>query len=781
MTHPNAPRYARAARLTAPKAASEIPNVAVEGYWLDDTHYYFLAEAFEPSAGRILATPSVADAVAQTVESAIPLEVLSGLLSDPHVRIDLKALSAAVFDMPARDRLAVTVGGRAYLVDPTRHRLVEAAEVSGQPALYSPDGSHACFVKGHDIWLRALDTGVERALTSDGAPHNAYGQESESCLSAVSYRKRPYPLGLWSPDSQWFLTHQIDERPVPDLELMQHVPPGGGRPIVHRYRYPMPGDPMPIATFMAIHAASGRMVRFQGFPAIVQSYSPLSFTYRMAWFSAGAAYFLRLDRYNRQADLVALNPAQETGRIVLTEAVESGYLEFHQSMAGRPNVRTLASSGEVVWFSERDGWGHLYLYDAATGKVKNRITWGEWLVRDIVHVDEDARRILFTACGVDPRVDPARRSLCAADLDGSGFEVLIAHGGDVTIPKTEPAPSQDRRYRPYGARTGVSPDGRFAFVRQASIGRNAFRIVELASRAGFEIASSPTAPDKVPPRPFSALAADGVTVLHGVLFFPSDFDERKRYPLVDYIYPGPQIAWQPQSFGSIFGAQARALAELGFVTLMLDTRGMPFRSRAIHQAGYGEMLEPQLADHAAVVRALCQRHSYLDVDRVGIFGQSGGGLAAARALFDYGELFKVGVAVCGNHDNGLLTAMWSDKYRGPGNRESWKGQENTQAAHKLRGKLFLVTGEMDEVVHVGHTLTLVDALVRANRDFDLLIVPGEGHGVLLTSGYVQRRLWDYFVRHLRDEAPPPEFELAFKPHELERQDRNNARERDLFR
>jgi dipeptidyl aminopeptidase/acylaminoacyl peptidase len=213
---------------------------------------------------------------------------------------------------------------------------------------------------------------------------------------------------------------------------------------------------------------------------------------------------------------------------------------------------------------------------------------------------------------------------------------------------------------------------------------------------------------------------------------------------------------------------ARSLAELGFVTFMLDTRRMPVGSRAFHQAGYGDLFEPQLSDHAAIVRQLCAQHRFIDGDRVGVIGQSGGGAATARALFDYGDIFKVGVAASGNHDSRFYAALWADKCLGPGGGEKWVLQANTATARKLQGKLFLISGDMDENVPVSQTLLLADALIRANRDFDLLIVPNAGHAVLMDNGYAQRRAWDYFVRHLLGGTPPSNFEITFEPHELAR-------------
>ena len=726
-------RYSRAVRRTAPRVAATRPGVAAEGYWLDEDRFYFLAERFDPALGRLVEVPSIAHAQAQRVEEGSPLH---GVLEEAK---------------PALER----------------------------PALYSPDGRYACFIKGHDLWLKDRSSGAERPLTSDGATHHAYGQESESCLAVLSYRQRPYPIGLWSKDSQWLLTHRIDERGLPELTLVRHAPPEGGRPVLHRYKFPIPGDPMPMATYVAIHVPSGRRVSFDDFPAPVLAYSPLSSFYGMGWFDGEeTGWFLRLDRYSWNADLICLDLARGTGRIVLSETVSEGYLEFHQSMVGKPNVRTLSDTGEVIWFSERDGWGHLYLYDAATGTLKNRITQGEWLVRDLVHVDEGTRKVLFTACGVDPATDPARRSVCSINLDGSGFEVLLAHDGDLALARTDPGGlPQDSPLYPSYVQPGVAPGGRFAAVRYSSFERgDVTQIVDLRSREGFPIASAPPVAGEAPARPFSALAADGVTRLHGVMCFPFDFDERRRYPLIDYIYPGPHVAHQPQSFTSMKVAFASALAELGFVTIMLDTRGMPFRSRALHQMGYGQFLEPQLADHDAVVRQLCAHHAFLDGDRIGIVGYSAGGAAAARALFDYGSTFKVGVSVCGNHDNDVFAAMWSDKYRGPGPGERWAEQANTTAAHRLDGKLLLISGDMDDNVPVSQTLALADALIRANRNFDLLIVPNEGHDLLMTNGYVQRRVWDYFVRHLLGETPPASFDLRFERHEVDQFEKSFWRE-----
>lgn len=766
-------RYRRAVKLTAPKISTVTPGVAVEGYWIDERRFYFAADRFEPSLGRYVATPSIADCEARSVTAVIPLDELARLLSERVGRnVDLTALSAARFDLPAPETLAVSLEGQDHRIDVRARRVIESRPALPVPALYSPDHRFACFVKGNDLWLHERASGVERPLTTDGQLNYAYGRQTDTGLAAVSYRERPSPMGLWSPDSQWFLTHRIDERALPDLALVQNAPPGGGRPVLHRYKYCVPGDPLPIATYVAIHVATGRVISFNDFPSEVMASSP--FTARMVWFCGrDRAFFLRFDRYFKRAQLVELDLAVGTGRIVLTEAASVGFLEFHQLLGVTPNVRTL-QNGEIIWYSERDGWAHLYLYDAATGRQKNRMTNGEWLVRDIVHVDEARRRILFTACGIDPQADPVHRSLCTVNFDSSGFEVLLTHAGDLALPRTEPCGLDQRRpFCPAYAQPGVSAEGRFGVVRFTSLDLgNVTRMVDFQTRQDFVVVSALPGADEISSRSFTALAADGVTKLHGTLFLPPDFDERRQYPLVDYIYPGPQTNVHPQSFHAVSSAQATVLAELGMLSLMLDTRGMPFRNRALRQAGYGDLAQTPLADHAAVVRQLCNRYAFIDRERIGIFGQSGGGFASARALFDHGDIFKVGVSVCGNHDSTLYSAVWSDKYRGPGNPDIFARQASAATADKLTGKLLLISGDMDENVHVSQTLTLADALVRANRDFELLIVPNEGHLLLMRNGYVQRRIWDFFVRHLLQQNPPQDFAIEYEPHELQRMEQS---------
>jgi len=762
-------RYERAFSVSPPRVACQSWAATDRGYWLDCEHYCLLPDPRHSECDQDLRLPRIIDCESGSMTPAVAPEQLANLLQSELRRCGLeRASTRAELSMPDRHSLAVVVSTRTFVIDVQRVELLRSGQIPVAPASYSPDGRWAYFCKDSDLWRFECATGEAAPLTLDGQPHCCYAQQSETALAAVSYRRHPQPVGIWSPDSRWFFTHLIDERDLPEMPLVQHVPPGGARPQLHTYKYSMPGDPLPLARFVAIETATGRVVRVRDADMLVGAFSPI--TLRRAWFSGeGHAWLVRLDRHSRSAELLKVDLSSGTSRVVLTETTGQGYIDLHPSIAGTPNVRTLSHSDEVIWYSQRDGWGHLYLHDARSGVLKNQITKGDWLVRDLVHVDEASRRVIFLAGGLDGKVDSARRCLCRVNFDGSGLEVLLKHDGDIWVAPTEPAgQEQDRPFRPPHAPSGVSSDGRHAFVHFGSASRgNRTEVVDLEGRGTRIVVSSvQPGPEEVAPLHFSALAADQQTHLSGTLFFPRDFDERRAYPLVDYIYPGPQIAHQPQSWGSLNAAPARALAELGCIVMMLDTRGLPIGSRQFHHVGYPHLLEPQISDHAAVIRHLVSRHGFIDPQHIGVIGHSGGGAAAVRVMCAYPELFTVGIAVCGNHYPDLYTSAWSDKYRGEQAGAATGADSSGPAVDRLSGKLLLVSGDMDENVHVSQTFRLAHQLVRANRDFDLLIVPNEGHLLMMTSAYAQRRIWDYLVRHLLEREPPAQFEMSFAPEEL---------------
>ena len=758
-----AERYERAAAFLPSKLVPQLSGTITDGYWIDDHRFFYRLSEAGPD-GKPVALPMIADAAVNTAAPVLPIDVLATLLSrHTEAEISTVELAAAEFDMPNANTLLVMFADFAYHVALDEPALVKAERMNSVPALHSPDGKRACFLKDHTVWVRDRSTGTAEQLFEDGEQLFAFGFAPESGIAPVSGRQRLMPSGLWSADAEWFATHRIDERHLPEVGLIESAPAGGGRPVPHIFRMVTPDDESPLVEFTAVHVPSGRKVSAIHRKVIPQVMSP--FTFRQCWIAGQRFYFLDFDRFSSEVSLVELNLETGAERTVLNETAEEGWIDLHPVIGGQPIVRTLVPSNEVIWFSERDGWGHLYLYDLATGEFKNRITQGEWMVREIVHVDDARRRVLFLASGLDSDLDAAFRCLCGVNFDGTGFQRLFQTDRDIEIrPDPVFGNEQAKPFRPSYAPVGVSGNGRYAFASLASAETPTKAVlIELDTGRQLLLAEADMAPRwKAPkPRPFDALAADGVTRLHGAMYVPSDFEATQSYPIVDFIYPGPQQNWFVRRFPSHVGMLLQSVAEVGMVGVIVESRGTPLRSRAFHQAGRGKLHEPQLSDHAAVLEQLCARHAFLDPDRIGIFGQSGGGYATARALFDYPEVFKVGVSVCGNHDSRNYTGHWLNKYGGrPGTSER-DDQSNISVAHKLVGELLLIHGDMDENVHVGHTLALSAALIEAGKRFDQLIVPNAGHGVLVESAYVVQRLWDFFCRHLLHAAPPADFVLRY--------------------
>lgn len=759
--------YGRAAHFAKPRFAARLSG-AVDGYWLDEARYFYVLTRETP--GGVAPVPMVFEVATGKAREVLPLERIADVLGRYLEKsVNSADLGTAEFDMRSRDVLIVRYGDAAYHIALAEAEIVDVDIVERTPALYSPDGQDACFLQSHAVVMKRRGIGASRQITADGEEGNPFGQlPQSSSFSAVSYGRNKFPLGLWSQDSAWFVTHRVDERALRELTLVEHAPPGGGGPVSHAFRHAVPGETLPRLEYVAVHRDSGRTVFSAGHPLSLSGLSP--FMMRHAWFAQDRFFFLDSDDLTARFSLMELALDDGEVRTIFTEEVESGWIDPHPNFAGQPLIRTLPVSNELIWFSEADGWGHLYLRDLRTGSLKNRITQGEWTVREIVRVDEARRTILFLAGNREADRDPVLRRLCCVSFDGSGFEILLDTDGDIAVePDMLVGRDQLRPYRPSYADRGASPGGRHVIARLTSPTQPASTIVfDLQSGERVELARSNaatlwTAPV---PRPFEALAADGVTRLYGLMHLPCGFDEKQRYPLVDYIYPGPQTVWYSRSFPSVQSMNAQSMAELGMVAIVIDSRGMPFRSRAFHQAGGGRLHEPQLSDHAAVVEELCRRHPFLDRSAVGMFGHSAGGYATARAMFDYPDVFAAGVSVCGNHDSRNYVALWLNRYGGRVGTEERENQSNMPSAHKLKGKLFLISGDMDENVNVAHTLALSAALVAANRDFDQLILPNVGHGVFEESPYALRRAWDFFVRHLLRREPPAGFELRYEPHEI---------------
>lgn len=474
-----------------------------------------------------------------------------------------------------------------------------------------------------------------------------------------------------------------------------------------------------------------------------------SFGMRMCWSPDGThACFIEESRGYREARLHVMDAA--------TGATRVGHVERSRTHVDRyPLYALLGDGSQAILSSERNGWKHLYLVDTHAGNVLGRITQGAWSVRELLYVDERARTVYFTAGGKEQGMDPYYRQLYRVGWDGRGLVRLSADDADHEI-----------AFSPLG-RYFIETVSRIDTPPVSRLRRSDGNLVRELQRADV---SRLLAAGWTPPEPFQAKAADGTTDLHGAIFRPSDYSPDRRYPVLDAVYPGPQTIRTVKSFDVERMASEQALAELGFIVVTIDGRGTPLRSKAFLDASHGDLGNAgHLEDHVAVLRQLAGRDPAMDLDRVGIYGHSGGAYAAARALLTHPDLYKVAVASAGNHDLRSYWAEWGERFQGPPAEGSYAGQANAALASRLRGKLLLVHGTLDDNVHPDATLQLVDALIDANKDFDLLLLPNRNHGLRNLTGdasgrhqdpYFLRRRWDYFVRHLLEEAPPNGFDLG---------------------
>lgn len=668
---------------------------------------------------------------------AAALSTATGQQADPEAPpIAVVALGDGTVEFVAFGEL-----WRYHLADHTCGR-AEPASPGNPLAVPSPDGSVAVSRRGHDLWATSAADGREWALTTDGAPDHGYGHGPASTGNATLLGKigLPHlpPLVAWSPDSTKVLAHRTDERAVRRTHLVQARPADGGPPQLHTQRYAYTGDEhLPRAELVVLDVATGTVVRAQAEPLLMPQLSPIAIGW--AWWAAdsSAVYYLDRPRDLRTLTLHRLDAATGEVTTVLSETGPTR-VEPNQWAFEPPMVRVLAD--EVLWYSQRDGWGHLYRYDLHTGELLGQVTSGPWAVRRILHVDETERVVCFTASGL-VESDPYRRTVCRVGLDGTGFARLTDDDLDHVVTMAPGA-----GYFVDSASTVDTPPVTTVRDRDGRV------LVELERADVTRLAAT----GWTPPERFRVTAADGVTDVYGVLYRPHSFDPAQRYPVIDHVYPGPQVnRVEPGFTPGGMGQDAEPLAALGFVVIALDGRGTPGRDKAFHDASYGHLADAGgLDDHVAALRQLAETRPWMDLDRVGVFGHSGGGFAAARAMLDHPDVYRAGVAMSGSHDAPCFNPGFVEAYDGADNPQAWARTSNVDLADRLTGKLLLVHGELDDQVHPTHTLRLADRLVAADKDFELVIVPGAEHTFLDCLTYVRKRCWDFVVRELMDVRPP---------------------------
>jgi dipeptidyl aminopeptidase/acylaminoacyl peptidase len=621
----------------------------------------------------------------------------------------------------------------------------------------SPDSLWEVFAKDNNLFMRPRGGGDTTQLTSDGEEFFAYGltKPGPSQVRRSSGPRRPSVQ--WAPDSKKFVVSRTDERNVEMMHWISYTP---SRPAHYERPYALPGDSIiPVPSFHiidisnAVAAADGSQDNdaAQGVTNIRVEFDPAPWSLMMNSSSVDSLWSSDSDElyvtyYTRGAKhLFLVEVDANTGEKKILAADSSQTNVIGQQYQSAKSYYITRDGQDVIWWSERDGWGHLWRYDQENN-VKNQITSGAWPAGVIHWVDEDQEQIYFTGRGREPGHHIYYGHMYRVNFDGTGLQLLTSEDANHQISF---APS-GRYFVDRMSRIEQPP---VTVLRRASDGQ-IIRTVEEAdiSRAeemGFR-----------PAQDFVVKGRDGVTDVYGVIYFPPDIDSTKKYPIIEHIYPGPFVgsvgSWSFKSGGEQF-----ALAQLGFVVVQVDHIGSRHRSKAFHDNYYGNMGDNGIPDHVAAVKQLAMRYPFMDLDRVGIYGHSGGGFASTDAILRFPEFYKVAVSGAGNHDQRSYGIHWGPVYQGLLERDSVTGKDNYESsanqslATNLKGKLLLMHGDLDDNVHPANTIQVVNELIKANKDFDLVIAPNRAHG--LGDGYFRRRRWDYFVRNLMGTEPPREY------------------------
>ncbi|SEE74467.1 DPP IV N-terminal domain-containing protein [Jiangella alba] len=737
-----AARYARAEALLPHHLRGLITSPQVRPEWIPDTDTFWYRNVTSDGAEFVLV-----DAETACRRPAFDHErvaaALGGVLGE---EADPAALPFDAIE-PRDGAVRVAVGEQLIEISLDDYTATRLGPIRPGEAP-SPDGRWAVVQRDHDLYLRDTVADTERRLTTDGVDGHAYGGMNDQVAALVMQENLGFtqpPLVVWSPDSTRFITHRLDQRGLDFMHLVRSAPFDGGRPTLLSYRYGLPGDEnLPTAEFFVFDAASGESVQAKSEP-IFMPFVP-AIAYGWVWWSddGSAVHWLANDRGDHHVGLYRLDPDTGAVSLLVEESSDSQILYGPQQMDR--NVRTL-STGEVLWWSQRSGWGHLYRY-GADGTVTT-LTSGDWLVRDVVSIDEDARRVVFTGAGREPGSDPYLRELYSVSLDGGDITAITADGLD-----HDPRPSPSGRYVVDVAARWDVPAVSVLRDRTGAV------VLELERADASALAATGwSAPERA-----LVKAADGETDLYCAVYRPHDLDPDRTYPVLDCVYPGPQMSCAPLRFplsgGPNVGASMafnvpESFAALGFVVVVVDGRGSAMRSRAFQDQARVAGGTAFVDDHVTAIRQLAAARPWMDLDRVGIYGYSAGGYASARALLQAPDFYQVAVSSGGNHDNRINHSWWGEKYFGLTGDFDFAAQANASLAEDLTGRLLLVHGEMDDNATPHGTMRLVDALIRANKDFDLLIVPNADHHMMVNRAYFLRRRWDYFVRHLMGSAPPP--------------------------
>lgn len=736
-----------AERFTTQMMDKMVGSTSVNPIWIEDTDQFWYT--YENSNGK---NWYFVDAAKGSKRLLFDQEEMASQLSETFSRtFNAKDLDLEDFKFDT-DRKLFTfhVDSIEFTYNLNGNRLVKGDSLEADKpepwATFSPDSVWIAFARAHNLFVMKKDDpdSVEHQLTKDGEKWFSYQANDSDTTSTKRLRAR----ANWFEDSKKLWVKRQDKREVPELWVINSL---GKRPSLETYKYPMPGEEDVYIDEIRIFDPDAKTnVLLETDKWEDQALGGAYFNQGGIWETEKSDYLYIIRRDRTWSKIDALKANTSTGEVEVLFSEESKPY-FNTRFA---KLAIIDEGSEYLWWSERTGWGQLYRYDSS-GNLKNRITQGSFVVGDVVKIDTAASTVFFTGYGREEGQNPYFSNLYSVKFDGSNFKLLTPENATHSIRASEEGNYfVDNYSRIDHPTTSVLRDGTGKIIttlQQTDISK--------MEEQGWKA-----------PESFVVKAADGVTDIYGVMWKPFDFDSTKNYPVISYVYPGPQVEPFPVNFrtqGS--GARTSTLAQVGFVVVAMGQRGgSPIRNKYYHNFGYGDMRDYPLADNKYGIEQLAARHSFIDASKVGIYGHSGGGFMSTAALLTYPGFYDVAVSSAGNHDNNIYNIWWGEVHNGVKetkktvkkmNADSVEVEEtistfdgsvetNAELAEHLEGNLLLVHGDIDNNVHPANTLRMADALIKAGMRFDMMMLPGRRHGFGASQPYFDRMTWYYFAEHL---------------------------------
>jgi dipeptidyl aminopeptidase/acylaminoacyl peptidase len=673
---------------------------------IDSIEFVDRAQVIRFRVGEVTWSCDLASYVCSRFEAALPLPNATPARLAP---VSAEHEDLARLESPWPDELVPSSEAAPQQQKDQRRDPREQPENRARP---SPDGKWVARINDNNVFVRSQEDGKEWQLSQDGKPGLTYG------------------MLHWAPGSRTLVAFRIEPGDEKEVYLIESSPREGGRARLHTRRYALPGDKFASYELNLFDMANRQQTK----PKVDRIDLGVP---RLRWQRDGHTFaYVKTNRGHQRFRVIEVDTQSGKARNLIDEEAKTFIWTAHTETVPLTPVNWLERTEEIIYASERDGWRHLYLIDARAGEIKNQITKGEYVVRGIDRIDEANRQIWFRASGKNEDQDPYLLHHYRVDFDGTNLVALTEGNGNHTV-----------QYSPDGkylvdtySRVDMPPVHE---LRRSSDGKLVCEL-EKADITELEVNGWK------PPEVFVAKGRDAKTDIWGVIYRPSHLDPSKKYPVIEQIYAGPQGSFVPKTFNT--ARRFAALTELGFIVVQIDGMGTANRSKAFHDVCWKNLKDAGFPDRILWHRAVAKKYPYYDLDRVGIYGGSAGGQNSTAALLFHPEFYKVAVSGCGCHDNRMDKASWNEQWMGYPVGPQYAECSNITNAHKLQGKLLLIVGEMDTNVPPESTMRLVDALIKAGKDFDLLVVPGAGHG--MGGAYGNRRLQDFFVRHLLGVEPP---------------------------